>query len=133
MSNTKKVSCSDNPCIKQCIPFLCNPRLQCLERKILIFDGKTPSVVFEMKKQVDSFREKLEVREETECVAIHEFFSLRGEFQLKMVQSKFKFHTEVCYTTVFQFRSPVYSFPLPCATSKTDQICTQLVSGENKF
>ncbi|XP_036066613.1 high affinity cGMP-specific 3',5'-cyclic phosphodiesterase 9A isoform X1 [Oryzias melastigma] len=35
-------------------------RLQCLERKILIFDGKTPSVVFEMKKQVDSFREKLE-------------------------------------------------------------------------
>uniref|UniRef100_A0A3P9GYU0 Phosphodiesterase n=1 Tax=Oryzias latipes TaxID=8090 RepID=A0A3P9GYU0_ORYLA len=35
-------------------------RLQCLERNILIYDDKTPSVVFEMKKQVDSFREKLE-------------------------------------------------------------------------
>lgn len=37
-------------------------RLQGLEKKILIQAGDTPAVVYEMKKQVDSFREKLEVR-----------------------------------------------------------------------
>lgn len=37
-------------------------RLQGLEKKILIEAGETPAVVYEMKKQVDSFREKLEVR-----------------------------------------------------------------------
>nr|XP_020462275.1 high affinity cGMP-specific 3',5'-cyclic phosphodiesterase 9A-like isoform X1 [Monopterus albus] len=35
-------------------------RLQDLEKKILIEAGETPAVVYEMKKQVDSFREKLE-------------------------------------------------------------------------
>ncbi|XP_025759322.1 high affinity cGMP-specific 3',5'-cyclic phosphodiesterase 9A isoform X3 [Oreochromis niloticus] len=35
-------------------------RLQGLEKKILIEAGETPAVVYEMKKQVDSFREKLE-------------------------------------------------------------------------
>ncbi|KAJ0005731.1 hypothetical protein NQD34_015625 [Periophthalmus magnuspinnatus] len=35
-------------------------RLQGLEKKILIEGGETPAVVYEMKKQVDSFREKLE-------------------------------------------------------------------------
>uniref|UniRef100_A0A667YW52 Phosphodiesterase n=1 Tax=Myripristis murdjan TaxID=586833 RepID=A0A667YW52_9TELE len=35
-------------------------RLQSLERKILFETGETPAVVFELKKQVDSFREKLE-------------------------------------------------------------------------
>lgn len=37
-------------------------RLQGLEKKILIEAGETPAVVYEMKKQIDSFREKLEVR-----------------------------------------------------------------------
>lgn len=41
---------------------LCDLRLQGLEKKILIGAGETPAVVYEMKKQVDSFREKLEVR-----------------------------------------------------------------------
>lgn len=41
---------------------LSNLRLQGLEKKILIEAGETPAVVYEMKKQVDSFREKLEVR-----------------------------------------------------------------------
>lgn len=36
-------------------------RLQGLEKKILIEAGETPAVVYEMKKQIDSFREKLEV------------------------------------------------------------------------
>ncbi|MCJ8732479.1 hypothetical protein PDJAM_G00211810 [Pangasius djambal] len=35
-------------------------RLQSLEKKILIESGKTPAVVYEMKQQVESFREKLE-------------------------------------------------------------------------
>ncbi|TMS06120.1 High affinity cGMP-specific 3',5'-cyclic phosphodiesterase 9A [Larimichthys crocea] len=35
-------------------------RLQGLEKKILFEAGETPAVVYEMKKQVDSFREKLE-------------------------------------------------------------------------
>ncbi|XP_061697479.1 high affinity cGMP-specific 3',5'-cyclic phosphodiesterase 9A [Syngnathoides biaculeatus] len=35
-------------------------RLQCLEKKILIEAGNTPAVIYEMKKQVDLFREKLE-------------------------------------------------------------------------
>lgn len=39
----------------------CDLRLQGLEKKILIEAGETPAVVYEMKKQVDSFREKLEV------------------------------------------------------------------------
>lgn len=39
----------------------CDVRLQGLEKKILIETGETPAVVYEMKKQVDSFREKLEV------------------------------------------------------------------------
>lgn len=38
------------------------PRLQGLEKKILIEAGETPAVVYEMKRQVESFREKLEVR-----------------------------------------------------------------------
>lgn len=42
--------------------FECDLRLQGLEKKILIEAGETPAVVYEMKKQVDSFREKLEVR-----------------------------------------------------------------------
>lgn len=37
-------------------------RLQGLEKKILIEAGETPAVVYEMKKQIDSFREKLEVQ-----------------------------------------------------------------------
>lgn len=37
-------------------------RLQGLEKKILMEAVETPAVVYEMKKQVDSFREKLEVR-----------------------------------------------------------------------
>lgn len=37
-------------------------RLLGLEKKILIEAGETPAVVYEMKKQVDSFREKLEVQ-----------------------------------------------------------------------
>lgn len=37
-------------------------RLQGLEKKMLIEAGETPAVVYEMKKQIDSFREKLEVR-----------------------------------------------------------------------
>lgn len=41
-----------------CCHFL---RLQSLEKKILIEAGETPAIVYEMKKQVDSFREKLEV------------------------------------------------------------------------
>ncbi len=40
---------------------VCDLRLQGLEKKILIEAGETPAVVYEMKKQVDSFREKLEV------------------------------------------------------------------------
>lgn len=40
---------------------MCDFRLQSLEKKILIEAGETPAVVYEMKKQVDSFREKLEV------------------------------------------------------------------------
>lgn len=40
---------------------VCDRRLQRLEKKILIEAGGTPSVVYEMKKQVDLFREKLEV------------------------------------------------------------------------
>lgn len=36
-------------------------RLQSLEKKILVESGKTPAVVYEMKQQVESFREKLEV------------------------------------------------------------------------
>lgn len=44
---------------------LSNLRLQGLEKKILIEAGETPAVVYEMKKQVDSFREKLEVRRKT--------------------------------------------------------------------
>nr|XP_015810518.2 high affinity cGMP-specific 3',5'-cyclic phosphodiesterase 9A [Nothobranchius furzeri] len=35
-------------------------RLQSLEKKILVDAGETPAVVYEMKKQVDLFREKLE-------------------------------------------------------------------------
>ncbi|XP_053482525.1 high affinity cGMP-specific 3',5'-cyclic phosphodiesterase 9A [Ictalurus furcatus] len=35
-------------------------RLQSLEKKILVESGKTPAVVYEMKQQVESFREKLE-------------------------------------------------------------------------
>ncbi|XP_075886963.1 high affinity cGMP-specific 3',5'-cyclic phosphodiesterase 9A [Nelusetta ayraudi] len=35
-------------------------KLQSLEKKILIEAGETPAIVYEMKKQVDSFREKLE-------------------------------------------------------------------------
>ncbi|KAI4902569.1 hypothetical protein NFI96_010249 [Prochilodus magdalenae] len=35
-------------------------RLQSLEKKILIEAGETPAVVYEMKRQVESFREKLE-------------------------------------------------------------------------
>ncbi len=42
--------------------FVCDFRLQGLEKKILIEAGETPAVVYEMKKQVDSFREKLEVQ-----------------------------------------------------------------------
>ncbi|KAG8000854.1 High affinity cGMP-specific 3' [Nibea albiflora] len=41
-------------------------RLQGLEKKILIEAGETPAVVYEMKKQVDSFREKLE-----KCLCCH--------------------------------------------------------------
>lgn len=41
---------------------VCDLRLQGLEKKILIEAGETPAVVYEMKKQVDSFREKLEVQ-----------------------------------------------------------------------
>ncbi|XP_075937920.1 high affinity cGMP-specific 3',5'-cyclic phosphodiesterase 9A [Anarhichas minor] len=37
-------------------------RLQGLEKNILIEAGETPAVVYEMKKQVDSFQEKLEVQ-----------------------------------------------------------------------
>ena len=40
---------------------VCKFRLQSLEKKILIEAGETPAVVYEMKKQVDSFQEKLEV------------------------------------------------------------------------
>ena len=32
-----------------------------MEKKILIEAGETPAVVYEMKRQVESFREKLEV------------------------------------------------------------------------
>ncbi|XP_035030906.1 high affinity cGMP-specific 3',5'-cyclic phosphodiesterase 9A [Hippoglossus stenolepis] len=39
---------------------MCDFRLQGLEKKILMEAGETPAVVYEMKKQVDSFREKLE-------------------------------------------------------------------------
>lgn len=42
-----------------------DPRLQGLEKKILIKAGETPAVVYEMKKQVDSFREKLEVSQQS--------------------------------------------------------------------
>lgn len=37
------------------------PRLQGLEKKVLFAAGETPAVVLEMKKQVDCFRQKLEV------------------------------------------------------------------------
>ena len=37
-------------------------RLQSLEKKILIEAGETPTIVHEMKRQVESFREKLEVK-----------------------------------------------------------------------
>lgn len=37
-------------------------RLQGLEKKILTEAGETPAGVYEMKKQVDSFRKKLEVQ-----------------------------------------------------------------------
>lgn len=40
---------------------VCELRLQGLEKKILMEASETPAVVYEMKKQVDSFREKLEV------------------------------------------------------------------------
>lgn len=40
---------------------VCVVRLQGLEKKILIESGETPAIVYEMKKQVDYFREKLEV------------------------------------------------------------------------
>ncbi|XP_068602096.1 high affinity cGMP-specific 3',5'-cyclic phosphodiesterase 9A [Brachionichthys hirsutus] len=40
--------------------YLCDSRLQSLERKLQMEAGETPAVVHEMKKQVDSFREKLE-------------------------------------------------------------------------
>lgn len=38
-----------------------DPRLQGLEKKIFFEASEAPAVVFEMKKQVDLFREKLEV------------------------------------------------------------------------
>lgn len=40
---------------------VCELRLQGLEKKLLIEAGETPAVVYEMKKQVDRFRDKLEV------------------------------------------------------------------------
>lgn len=40
---------------------VCGCRLQGLEKKILSDAGETPTVVYEMKKQVDLFRQKLEV------------------------------------------------------------------------
>ncbi|TDH07175.1 hypothetical protein EPR50_G00122020 [Perca flavescens] len=40
--------------------FSMEKRLQGLEKKILMEASETPAVVYEMKKQVDSFREKLE-------------------------------------------------------------------------
>lgn len=69
----KKDSSSGTPCVSEHI--LCNSRLQCLERNILIYDDKTPSVVFEMKKQVDSFREKLEVHQQAGGFIISEFLA----------------------------------------------------------
>lgn len=41
---------------------MCGFRLQGLEKKVLTEASETPAVVYEMKKQVDSFREKLEVK-----------------------------------------------------------------------
>lgn len=41
---------------------VCGLRLQGLEKRILIEACETPAVVHEMKKQVDSFQEKLEVQ-----------------------------------------------------------------------
>lgn len=46
------------------IAYICNTfstRLQSLEKKILTEAGETPAIVYEMKRQVESFREKLEV------------------------------------------------------------------------
>lgn len=44
-----------------CNDCLNSPRLQGLEKKIFFEASEAPAVVFEMKKQVDLFREKLEV------------------------------------------------------------------------
>lgn len=49
-----------NHLFELCINTFSN-RLQSLEKKILVESGKTPAVVYEMKQQVESFREKLEV------------------------------------------------------------------------
>lgn len=57
---------------------LSNLRLQGLEKKILIEAGETPAVVYEMKKQVDSFREKLEVRRKPSFFCWFEAASLKG-------------------------------------------------------
>lgn len=55
----------------------CDFRLQGLEKKILIEASETPAVVYELKKQVDSFREKLEVR--PKCTVALELLMICGE------------------------------------------------------
>ncbi|XP_042350610.1 high affinity cGMP-specific 3',5'-cyclic phosphodiesterase 9A [Plectropomus leopardus] len=51
--------CNSEPLANASV-MVCDVRLQGLEKKIVIEAGETPAVVYEMKKQVDSFREKLE-------------------------------------------------------------------------
>ena len=63
-------------------PYLmvCDLRLQGLEKRILAEAGDAPAVVYEMKKQVDSFREKLEVR--TKYSVTLELLKKKGNMEL---------------------------------------------------
>lgn len=71
----------------------CDLRLQGLEKKILIEAGETPAVVYEMKKQVDSFREKLEVQ--TKYSGALKLLFKFGEKKMELINMIIQWHNHL--------------------------------------